>query len=230
MGFKTTLRDMALWGLMLAALGGLCGCTEHSEQPVSSRGLKQDSRVYHPTALFVAIDRSGSTNSFRAQQLHQLDLLSTYSMEHKIPLELWAYGRQSLCIYGPRIPESKEVFKNLKNRYFNPALTPKELGTCPTTLLKALAEDGEYHRTASPVIVLLTDGDDDEANGDSSFELVAKKLVKEHPNLQLYVVDIVPGNRPHWQKAFGPLLKERLQLAGVEESEDALKTLFNGSY
>jgi len=212
------LKRQLLCFLAVVCLVG-CGPNKQSADP--------SHQVARPDLLIVAIDRSGSTTPFREQQLAQLDLLATYALSYKIPMEIWTYDRQSQCIFGPRVPpdEYSMEFKDLKDRYFAPQHLSKDLGTRPCTLFHFIADDPHYRQSARPVVVILTDGDDDEGNV-TNFCKRAHTLCHDHTSLQLYVIDITPENRPLWQRAFYETLQNHLQLAGLDEWKSALSTLY----
>jgi hypothetical protein len=216
-GGKTLKKQMICFLAVLCLFG--CGPNKQGADP--------SHQVAHPDLLIVAIDRSGSTTPFRYQQLDQLDLLATYALSYKIPMEIWTYDHQSQCIFGPRVPpdEYSPEFKDLKARYFAPQHLSRDLGTRPCALFQFIADDPHYRQAARPVVVILTDGDDDDGNV-TNFCKQAQALCQGHPSLQLYVIDITPNNRPLWERAFQDNLQNHLQLAGLDEWQSALSSLY----
>ena len=86
-----TKRPFEVVATLLAAISsvvllvGATGCGVHSsaaERP-------------SPGLIVVAIDRSDSTDSLRAEQLNQLDLIATEAIADDIPLDVWVFDKSA---------------------------------------------------------------------------------------------------------------------------------------
>jgi hypothetical protein len=197
--------------VVLAVLAVLVGITGCSKSPQRSQ------------TLIVAIDRSGSTDGFRAQQLDQMDTITTAAIADNCALEVWSFDSTPTSLWGPRVPDSSHVLDTVKQKEFHPDHAAVRHVTRPALLLEAIEQHVQLNHLAQPNILILTDGDSEMPSDAGRFTAGAQTLA-HLPGVRVTVIGISPENRKVWENAFTPLLSSRFQMAGQSEADTLLNS------
>ncbi|MCS6775045.1 MAG: VWA domain-containing protein [Chloroherpetonaceae bacterium] len=211
------------WCLVLigitSGMAGIIGCsrarTSHEEAPRSPR--EGSSRL-----LIAAVDRSGSTDAVREQQLNQLDLIAKIALSSDIPLSVWAFDNKAIQIWGDRVPHDLDALDGVKSKHLTPVQDNSRRITRPALLLEALNDHLKRSSAQQVYIVILTDGDSEDAN-DTPRILKAARDIATRPNMHVCIAGVRPEARSLWKKAFGEMPEDRMDLLGPEEAGDVLQ-------
>ena len=149
------------------------------------------------------------------------------AISEDIPLDVWAYDRSALRVYGPRNPQSHNELDQVKQTELAPNDTHPRTITRPAVLLEALAHDQLMHHTTNVYAVILTDGDAEVATDEPRLVAAAKALGSE-PGFHMAVIDIKPEDRKMWDNALTKGMPGRYVLAGQAESTTALTQFLQG--
>gem|GEM_PF-2092601 len=210
---------------VMAGLAGM-GC---SPAPVSAGAATPAAAAAPaPARVVVAVDRSESTAPWRGQQLALLDTVAMdASLDHR-SLDLWAFDRTAVRVWGPNIPDTPKNLLPVKQKEFAPnAASPRRI-TRPALLLQALAGDPETGRASGPLrVLLLSDGDSEQAEDEPLLKKSAAALAAKHPDLQLLVIGVNPASRAMWDRAVAPVLGERFKAVTVGEADAELRRFHN---
>lgn len=201
---RNGLRATIVAGTLVCVVG--CGKSAHVNQ-----------------TFIVAIDRSGSTDKFRAQQLDQMDTVATAAIADNCALEVWSFDSTPINLWGPRVPESSHSLDTIKRKEFRPdgTLAVRHV-TRPALLLEAIAHHVQLNHLAQPNVLILSDGDSEVPSDAAKFASEGRTLA-QIPGIRIAVIGISAENRKVWEHVFTPLLGNRFQMAGHSEA-DALLT------
>ncbi len=215
---RTALHGINLCrhGAVVAALVTLGGCA-----PSAGKGAATDPKAPPPALLVVAVDRSGSTDPVRGAQLDTLDLLVKIALSGDRNLSVWAFDNHPVCLWGPRVPYGPAALEQVKRQELGPNSKANRRITRPALLLRALAQEPDFQRATAADIVLLTDGDAEDASDHTTFIKTAQELGK-NPHLRLCIIGIRPEARPEWKQAFAATWGSRFVVAGPSEAKEAV--------
>lgn len=198
----------------LLCLQSLTGC--HNQPATKAQAV--------PGIIVVGIDRSGSTDAVRAEQLDALDSISDSCAINNIPLQVWVFDHKAVCVWETRVPLSRQELNAIKQRELVPHKTLSLDGTRPALLLERIAGDYHFLHAQNPLVLLLSDGDSEDANDTPQFHKVAVKL-GERSDLTLAVLGIRPASRSLWEQGFASRLKNRLYLLDAAQSRSGLNDI-----
>jgi len=168
--------------------------------------------------LIVAVDRSGSTDSLRGNQLEQLKTLSEFATGNSRMMAVWAFDRKPVCIWGPGVPNDEKALFEVMGKELRPDPNNPHRLTRPALLLDAIAHDPDFIRQGNADIVILTDGDAEVSDDTPLFKKSAHELCQCR-DTRLFVIGVRPEARTQWQSAFSKEWGERFHLTGPSQSE-----------
>ena len=218
------IRRNGLLACTLSTMALLSGCT-HPSSPAS---VASPSPALAPSVLLLAVDRSESTRPLRAEFFEQMDYMTSAAIGNSLPLDVWAYDRSALRVYGPRNPQSREELDQIKRTELAPNDAHLRKITRPALLLEAWVNDRAMHHTTGGYAVILTDGDAEVADDEHRLVAAAKALGKD-PTFRLAVIDIKPEDRKMWDNALTKGMPGRYILAGQSEATTTLKEFLQGT-
>ena len=209
-------------GALVTALSSfvlMSGCSHPSPSSPSA--------TLPPTSILVAVDRSESTRPLRTQFFSQMDTVTNYAISQDLPVDVWAYDRSALRVYGPRHPQTRDDLDQIKRTELAPNDLHLRTITRPALLLEAMVHDQTMHHSTGVFAVVLTDGDAEEADDEPRLVAAARALGTD-PSFRMAVIDIKPADRKMWDNALAKAMPGRYVLAGQAEGDASLKQFLQG--
>lgn len=219
----SALRRLYLFAASAASLSVLplmAGCSHSSLASTPSASSL-------PESILIGVDRSESTRPMRSQFFDQMDRATNMAISQDLPIDVWAYDRSALPLYGPRKPQSHNDLDQIKRTELAPNDAHLRTKTRPAVLLEAWEHDKTFHHVTGTYAIILTDGDAEVADDEPRLVAAAKALGSD-PSFHMAVVDINPENRKMWDNALGKGMPGRYVLAGQAESTTALTQFLQG--
>ena len=173
--------------------------------------------------IFVALDRSESTASFRPLQLRWLDVVVREAANLRVPVMFFVYAKDPVLAWGPAVPNSVREFRE-------PKWTQTQAGkdwrvTRQAAMLDAIAATHEFISATAPRVYCFSDGDDDDFNDAKRLPAALKPFSQKlHTTLSLIGID--RPNEVLWTKLLDRAMAGRYDLV---EKDKGTKFIF-GSF
>lgn len=166
----------------------------------------------------MAVDRSGSTDAFRVDQLKSISILLGQIGGAGSKMEIWTLDRQAQRVYGPKVPIDSSEVKKVKIDFL--ATDPKHpfRGTRPAALLNGLCAESRDFQDEDVRVVLLSDGDNDFAQDGPSIQAAAVQL-SHIPKFSITVIGVHRDSAPMWNRLVGASLRNRLTLVSGSDQQ-----------
>jgi len=174
------------------------------------RGLQPVARP--PVHVFVGVDRSLSAEPQLGQYAHVLADLAA-SLEEQDQLTLYRFDYKCQEFYDDHPPNDIEHFKGMLIDTLRPA--PTRRGTRQALFYETVS-DRLQKSPMSAVVVVLTDGGNDDANTLALYRKHARQLAENDSLKRLVVMGALPAQRQELRDVLDPL-GPRLELYGPQD-------------
>lgn len=214
---KSTHVRAPIIGLVLLIIGlvpALTGCAKHTAAAEKPK----------PGLIVLALDRSNSMDTLRADQLNEMDLVTTVAIADDIPLDVWVFDTKAERVWGPRIPSSRHDLLPVKSEEMTTGTSHRI--TRPALMLEALAAEPNVCKAHGVTIILLTDGDAEVWQDAPRLRKASDKL-GSLTGSRIGIFGIRPENRKTWEAAVTPGFSDRYSLAGPSEVDAAIRQMVN---
>lgn len=211
-------RRLVLYGCCAVLVLLLSAC---NNKPGSA--LSPDTAHSGQELFAVAVDRSGSTTGMRDELLKHLETAELLASRRQAYLQIWAFDHTGECIYGSATYNPKGVAEVVKEELATTTTKARPI-TRPALLLENILKDPHFQQVSKPCLLLLTDGDAEDANDAKRFQAAINELGKK-PGLRFALIGVRPENRKTWEAALNVSLSGRYRITGLNEADDAINFL-----
>lgn len=170
--------------------------------------------------VHVLIDRSHSTDAARNSQLAAAKKIHL-TMASTADIHFWAYDSTAVeVIAAGSALTSKQLVIALGGE-ISPKSAAVRTITRPGAAIKAVADKASSGAPLS--VIVITDGDIDDAADRPVLKAAAENLIGKTPGSKLTVIGIDPNNRKVWEDILTPAAAQATTLATWAEASSALK-------
>ena len=206
----TTTLGIAIGSALAANFLTGCGHAGHAS----------GSRTSPKPTIHVLIDRSHSTDAARGRQLATAKKIHL-AMAKAADIHFWAFDSKPIeVIAAGSTLTTKQLIVALGAEI---ALKSSDIRTItrPGAAIKALSDKASSGAPMS--VILISDGDIDDAADRPVLKAAAENLIGKTPGSKLTIIGIDPNNRKAWEDILTPAAADATTLATWAEASNALK-------
>ena len=205
----TTTLGIAIGSALAANLLTGCGNAGHAS------GTKTSPK---PT-VHVLIDRSHSTDAARNRQLATAKAIHL-KLASTADIHLWAYDSTAVeVVAAGSALTSKQLVVALGGE-ISPKSAALRTITRPGAALTAICDKAKSGQAVQ--VILITDGDIDDAADRPVLKTAAENLISAAPGSHISVIGIDPNNRKVWEDTLTPVAADATTLATWAEANNAI--------
>ena len=205
----TTTLGIAIGSALAANLLTGCGNAGHAS------GTKTSPK---PT-VHVLIDRSHSTDAARNRQLATAKAIHL-KLASTADIHLWAYDSTAVeVVAAGSALTSKQLVVALGGE-ISPKSAAVRTITRPGAALTAICDKTKSGEAVQ--VILITDGDIDDAADRPVLKAAAENLISAAPGSRISVIGIDPNNRKVWEDTLTPAAADATTLATWAEANNAI--------
>ena len=206
----TTTLGIAI-GSALAA-NFLTGCV--------NAGHASGTRTSPKPTVHVLIDRSHSTDAARGRQLATAKKIHL-EMAKAADIHFWAFDSKPIEVIAAGSTLTTKQLVVALGGEISPKSAAVRTITRPGAALSAICEKAKSGEAVQ--VILITDGDIDDAADRPVLKTAAENLISAAPGSRISVIGIDPNNRKVWEDTLTPAAEQATTLATWAEASNALK-------
>ena len=205
----TTTLGIAIGSVLAANFLSGCGNAGHASGSQASP---------RPT-VHVLIDRSHSTDAARGRQLAAAKKIHL-DMAKAADIHFWAFDSKPIEVIAAGSTLTTKQLVIALGAEIAPQSADIRTITRPGAAIKAV---GDKASSGAPMsVILISDGDIDDAADRPVLKAAADNLIGKVPGSKLTIIGIDPGNRKTWEDILTPAAEQATTLATWAEASNAL--------